>query len=439
MPIAKTLQDRIAVTAFPSVLSRPMFRLVLRAAAALLACASVGKSLAADWPGWRGPQRNGLSEESKAPLRWSAADGLAWKIALPGAGISSPIITGDRVLVTYSDGPQQETLHIACLARDSGKELWHKRFWGTAPTLYHQSKSSMASPTPVTDGRFVYAFFGTGDVFCLDIDGGLYWQRSLAAEYGEFENRFAASSSPLLYRGALLLQCDHYGASYVISIDAKTGENRWKTDRPECWLSWATPQLVAVGDSGKHEFVVCGSHKVDSFDPETGEKLWTVRGLQRECIPTPLFGHGLVYAVSGAKGSTFAITPGGRGDVTDTHVRWTNPRGGPFVPSGILVGTHYYLVDDKGIATCLNALDGKLLWQKRFPGDYTASPVAVAGRVYFTNEAGTTVVIKADSDSYEELARNDIGEPVYASMAISDGIIYLRSARHLFGISGATR
>lgn len=389
---------------------------------------------AENWPGWRGPQRTGLSTEENVPLNWTADTGIRWKVETPGSGISTPIVWNERVFVTAADGPKQGTLHVICLDRDTGRELWHRRFWGTAPTLYHDTKSSMATPTPVTEGRFVYAFFGTGDVFCLDMDGGLVWQRSLATEYGEFENRFAASSSPLLHLEVLLLQCDHYGASYVIGINSETGENLWKADRPECWLSWSTPQLVPVGDGSSSELVVCGSEKIDAYNPFNGRKLWTVRGMRRECIPTPVLGHGLIYAVSGPKGPTMAIRPGGKGDVTDSHVVWSNPRGAPFVPSAILVGDRYYLVDDQGIGTCLSAENGNLVWQKRLPGAYTASPVAAAGRIYFTNEEGLTTVIDAGSAKFEELASNPIGEPVFASPGISQGRIYLRTAKHVIAI-----
>src|SRR5262249_25316943 len=156
----------------------------------------------------------------------------------------------------------------------------------TAPTLYHETKSSMASPSPITDGKHVYAFFGSGDVFCLDLDGRLVWQRSLAAEYGAFENRFAASSSPLLFEDMLVVQCDHYGSSYLLAIDKLTGANRWKTDRPEAWLSWSSPVVVAGSSPNMFELVVCGSEKMDAFDPRSGRKQWTLSGMARECIPT---------------------------------------------------------------------------------------------------------------------------------------------------------
>lgn len=403
-----------------------------------LACwLSAGQLAAENWPGWRGPDRNGVSSETGLPERWTATEGIQWKADLPGSGISNPIIWDDLVIVTSSDGLRQDDLHMIAVGRDDGRERWHQRLWGTAPTLFHATKSSMASPSPVTDGTHVYAFFGSGDVFCVDMQGGLVWHRSLADEYGAIENRFAASSSPLLYGDLLIVQCDHYGASYVIAIDKATGENRWKADRPECWLSWSSPQLVPLEAGQRHELVVEGSHKVDAFDPLSGERLWTLPGLARECVPTPVIGNGLVYIVSGPSGQTFAVRPGGRGDVSKTHVVWESPRGAPFVPSGIVVGDLYYLVDDNGIGTCLDAHTGRVVWRKRFGGAFTASPVAGDGRLYFCDEAGDTLVVKSGVTEYQELARNSLGEPIYASPAISQGRLFIRTHQHLFCVGGA--
>jgi outer membrane protein assembly factor BamB len=386
-----------------------------------------------NWPGWRGPARNGTTTDRGAPLHWSTDSGAQWKIALPGAGISNPIVWDDWIVCTSSDGARQQDLHVVCLDRDSGRSRWHTRLWGTAPTLYHETKSSMASPSPITDGKHVYAFFGSGDVFCLDLEGRLVWQRSLADEYGAFENRFAASSSPLLFEDTLIVQCDHYGSSYLLAIDKLSGTNRWKTDRPEAWLSWSSPVVVPHESTGTFELVVSGSEKMDAFDPRSGRKLWTLAGMAHECIPTPVFGRGLIFATSGPNGSTYAVRPGGRGDVS-SRVVWSNNRGNPFVPSAILIGNYYYLVDDHGIGTCLDAGSGKIAWKKRFGGEFTASPVAAEGRIYFTNEAGSTLVIRAGSAEYEELARNAIDEPVFASAAIAHGRLFLRGTRHLWCI-----
>ena len=412
-------------------------RIVTLAVIAAAFCLAVNNATAENWPGWRGPLGTGVTTETGIVGKWSSDDNVLWKSPLPGMGISNPIIWNDRVVVTASDGYQLSNLHVICLSLKDGRELWHQRLWGTRPTRHHGSKSSMASAAPVTDGRHVFAFFGTGDLFCIELaTGGLVWQRSLAAEYGAIENRFAASSSPLLHGDKLLLQCDHYGDSYLLAVDKATGKNVWKVERPERWLSWASPLLVPLVDD-KFELVVSGSHQLESFDPDTGKKLWTVDGMSRECIPTPLYAHGMIYAVSGPKGPTLAIKPGGRGNVTESHAVWRNTRGAPFVPSAILVGDFYYLIDDQGIGTCLNAHTGERVWQKRFTGKYTASPIAADGRIYFVNEAGLTTVIQAGVSNYVELARNNVGEAVFASPSIAQRRLFIRTSRHLFCIGTA--
>lgn len=389
-----------------------------------------------NWPGWRGPERSGVSPEAEFPLQWSESQGILWQAPLPGQGISNPIVWDNQVLLSSSDGPQQEQLHLVCLDRDSGSQRWHAQLWGTAPTLYHATKSSMASPSPITDGECVYAFYGTGDVFCLDLDGQLRWQRSLAEEYGPFENRFAASSSPLLYEDLLILQCDHYGASYILAIEKTTGKTRWKTDRPGYWLSWSSPQLVESGDDQPPELVVCGSEKCDGLDPRNGTLLWSVGGLNRECVPTPLFAHGLIYVTSGYNGISLAIHPGGRGDVSDTHVAWSNTTGTPFVPSAIIVDDCYYLLNDRGFLTCLDALTGEERWRKRLGGNFTASPVAAGGKIYLCSEEGETIVLQANREGYEELARNALPCAIYASPALSQGRIFLRATDRVFCLGG---
>ncbi len=402
-----------------------------------LFCGATGIALAENWAQWRGPQRNAVSSETELPTKWSTESGIRWKAKLPGQGVSSPVIWGDRIFLTATDGPAQDELYFLCLARADGQELWRLRLWGTSPTLHHATKSDMATPTPVTDGKHIYALFGTGDVFCVDVDGGLVWQRSLASEYGPFENRFGHTSSPAVQGDLLFLQCDHYGDSYVLALDRHTGENRWKRDRPGVWHSWSSPQLLIDQSSGLGELLVCAATRLDALEPQTGKPLWTVSGLQRECIPTPVTGHGLIFAVSGPKGTAMAIRPGGRGDVSESHVVWRSQRGSPYVPSPVLVGDHYYIVDDQGILTCLDAHSGKLAWQKRLRGAFTASPIAGDGKVYFTNDDGETTVVQAHANAYVELARNTLGEPVYASGAISHGCLFFRTPRHLVCISTA--
>ena len=391
---------------------------------------------AQQWSQWRGENRNGIKQRASIPTDWSASENIQWKTPLPGMGISSPIVWQDRIFVATAERQRPDQLHLLCLSRRDGSVLWHRRWWGTAPTRFHSSKSSMASPTPITDGNSVFAFFGTGDLFAVDMDGNQQWHRSLATEYGKFENRFSATSSPLIYQDMVILQCDHYGPSYLVAIDRRSGKDIWKRDRPGKWLSWSSPQMIRIVDPAAGqtamELIVSGSLSIEGLDPRSGSPLWTVGGMRRECIPTPVIANGLLYAVSGP---TLAIRPGGRGDVTESHVVWENSRGSPVVPSAIVVGDYYYLVDDDGIATCLKVDSGERVWQKRLPGAFTASPVATASHIYFTSEAGETTVIKAHQSSYEQVSRSGLDESVYASAAITNTQLLIRTTKHLWCIA----
>lgn len=401
--------------------------------AALLVLHSTRGSLGGEnWPAWRGPHGNGVSNASGLPVEWSATKGVAWKLPLPGKGVSSPAIWADRIFVSASEGHRHDQLRLLCLDRRDGRTLWQRRFWGTAPTRRHAQKSSMATPTPVTDGRHVWAFFGTGDLFCLDLEGGLVWCRSLPQEYERFQNRFGMGSSPVVVDDLLILQCDHWGQSYLLAVNKKTGENVWKTDRSE-HVSWSSPLVVDV--DGRKELVVCATFQVKGYDALTGQQVWVVDGLTRECIPTAVAASGTIYAVSGTRGETLAIRTGGRGNISDSHVVWRTRRGAPFVPSPLLYKGLYYLVDDRGIATCLDAKTGRRVWQHRLGGRFTASPVAADGKIYFVDEDGATTVIGAGR-SFKVQAKNALEEPVFASPAIAHGAIFIRTDQHLFCIGG---
>jgi outer membrane protein assembly factor BamB len=403
-----------------------MIRTLVFATALLIQGAAIG----GDWPGWRGPRGDGVSLDRDTPVRWSDMEGVRWKIALPGHGVGQPVVWGDRIFLTASDGPRHDQLIFFCLDRRDGRELWRRNFWGSAPTLRHEQKSSMATPTPITDGEHVWAFYGTGDLFCLDLDGNIVWCRSLAQEYGPFQNRFAMGSSPVLVGDLLILQCDHWGQSYLIGIDKRTGKNVWKTDRAE-HISWSSPLVVDV--DGRKELIVCATFAVKGYDPLRGSELWSAQGLTRECIPTAVAGEGLILAASGPKGETLAVRTGGRGDVTGSHVAWRTARNAPFVPSAVLVDGLYYLVEDSGIAACFEAATGKVVWQERLGGAFTASPVAADGKLYFIDEAGNTSVLKLGRKP-EILARNRLQEAVYASPAIAHGELFIRTDQNLYCI-----
>jgi outer membrane protein assembly factor BamB len=379
------------------------------------------------WSRWRGPSGQGLASGTGYPTTWSATENVLWKVPVPGSGNSSPIVWGDRIYLTtaYDRGAK---LSVVAFNRSTGARLWE----AFAPTHagYAHAKNGHASPTAATDGSRVYASFGSSLV-AVDMAGKLVWTQNI----GPISNYHGPAGSPLLYRDRVILFQDQSAGAFIAAFDTKTGRQLWRTPR-EASVGWGTPIAVRVVDHD--EIIVNGQRRVQAYDPATGRELWACRGTTMEVIPTPVVGYGLVYCASGRAGPTLAIRPGGKGDVTNSHVAWTSPRGSPFVPSPILVGNHLYTVNDMAsIVTNLDATTGRTVWQGRLGvarrEGFSASPVAADGNVYFTNDDGETFVLRAGG-TFELLHVNRLGEPVLASPALVDGRWYFRTAGHLVAI-----
>jgi outer membrane protein assembly factor BamB len=333
------------------------------------------------------------------------------------------------VILTASDGRLNDRLHIYCYDRKDGRALWHTRLFGSAPTdLY--APGGMAVPTPAADGANIYVLFGTGDFACLDFKGKPVWIRSLAEEYGPFRNRWGMAASPLLVGDLLVIQVDHWGPSYLLGVDKKTGATRWKTPR-DATVNWSSPLAVKV--KGDPQIIVVGTYKVKAYEPKTGKELWTVNGAGFQCIPTPVVAGDLLLAASG-EGTLAIRLDGSTGDLTSSHVVWKSKRGSPFVPSPVSYDGLFYLVDDKGYATCLKAATGRQVWKERMGKAFQASLVAGDGKIYFPNVEGGVTVVKA-GPRFQILAKNELGEMLVASPAIANGEIFLRGEKHLFCIS----
>jgi outer membrane protein assembly factor BamB len=293
-------------------------------------------------------------------------------------------------------------------------------------------KHNMATPSPVTDGQMVYAWFATGQIAALDMNGKAVWQRHLGREISPFDVAWGHGSSPTLFEDTLLLLCDHTPASYLLALDTRTGKEKWKADRGAGKSSYSTP-LVVPGPNGP-EVIVNSSDRVDAYNARTGELLWFTGGTNRFPVPSPLFAGGIIYMSRGYRSSPYmAIRPGGRGDITSSHVVWENATGGPYVSSLVHDNGLLYMATDVGAVTVVDARTGERVWQQRIDGVFSASPVAADGKIYFVSENGETIVVRAGRTP-EVLARNDLGERQIASPAVSNGQIFIRTDDHLFAI-----
>jgi outer membrane protein assembly factor BamB len=379
------------------------------------------------WSRWRGPSGQGLAVGAGYPASWSATENVLWKVPDPGAGNSSPIVWGDRIYLTtaYNRGAK---LSVVAFRRADGAKVWET--FAPAHAGYAHHKNGHASATAATDGSRIYASFGHALV-AVDASGKLLWNQDL----GPISNYHGPAGSPLLYRDRLILFQDQSAGAFIAAFDVRTGRQLWRTAR-DASVGWGTPIAVRVGDHD--EIIVNGQSRVQAYDPATGRELWSCRGTTMEVIPTPVVGYGLVYCASGRAGPTLAIRPGGQGDVTRSHVAWTSPRGSPFVPSPILVGTLLYTVNDMAsIVTSLDATTGRTVWQGRLGvarrEGFSASPVAADGNVYFTNDDGETFVLRAGT-TFDLVGVNRLGESVLASPALVDGRWYFRTSGHLMAI-----
>jgi outer membrane protein assembly factor BamB len=385
------------------------------------------------WPRWRGPSGQGYVVPGKYANTWSPTRNVKWRVPVAGAGNSSPIVWGDRIFLTTAQN-NGARLSLVAFNRTDGKQLWDTVVPTDGVEHVHQ-KNGHASATPVTDGRMIYASFGRHGLVGFDMSGKILWHR----KFGAINNYHGPAGSPVLYRDRLFIYQDHKGSSdqqaFVGAFDARTGKTIWETPRTET-VGWGTPVVINTGT--RDELIVNSQRRVAAYDPDSGKELWTVRGMTFEVIPTPVVGDGLVFTSSGRAGPTLAIRPGGSGDVTDTHVVWSTPKGSPFVPSGVVHDGLLYLVNDmQSILTVYETKSGALVYQGRMGvaqrEGFSASPVVVNNELYFTNDEGETFVVKAGRE-FNLVHTNSLGERTLASPALVDGIWYWRTAGHLVAI-----
>ena len=422
----------------------------MRALVLLVIFLSSAAAVSANWPAWRGPAGDGVSAEKNLPVKWSTTENIAWKIALPQWSGATPVIWGDMIFlnVAESDG---DTLSLWALRRSNGEVLWKKRLSGGNNK---QRKQNMSSPSPVTDGTTVWIMTGTGILKAFDFKGNELWTRDIQKDYGRFGLNWGYANSPLLHDGDLIVPVLHGmktdDPSYLLRIDGKSGKTEWRVERPtnairESPDAYITPTVAKVGNA--YEIIINGGDDVTGHDPATGKELWRANGLNPDNNPayrivaSPV-AHGDIVIAPTRERPMLVLRAGGRGNVTTSHKLYEF-NNGPDVPTPVTDGTYLYVVNDRGIAYCMELKTGKPVYgpERLTPGTYSSSPVLADGKIYITSEDGVASVYRA-GPMFELLSENKMVDYTLSSIAIKDGQLFLRTAGWLWAIgprAGNTR
>lgn len=411
-----------------------------------------------DWPQWRGPNNDGIAR-GDAPVEWNDTKNIAWRAAIPGRGNSSPVIWGDKIFLTTAvptDGAASSTqpvqrqgrgpgggaaagrehkFVVMCLDRRNGKVLWERVSKVATPHEgYHHAYGSFASNSPVTDGKNLYAFFGSRGIYCYDLNGKLIWEKSFPPM--RMRLGFGEGVAAVVDGNALYLKFDQEQGSYLVALDKLNGKELWRVSRDEV-SSWSPPLIIT--HKGRRQVLVSATTRVRSYDPATGKLIWECGGLGTNVIPAPVITDDVVFVMSGHRDpNLLAIRLGREGDLTGTDaVIWSNNRGNSYTASPVLSDNKLYFVSDSGLVTCLDARTGKPYYQQqRLPRAYNfkASPVAAGGKLYLATEEGDVIVVKM-GEKFEVLAINTLSDQMFiATPAIAGGSIYLRSQEALYCI-----
>jgi len=425
-------------------------------------------AIAGDWPQFRGPSASGIGDGTKPPVRWDASKrtNIVWSTEIPGLSVSSPVVWGDRVFVAtaISSDPKQtfriglfgdtdpvndsspHQWKVLALDKKTGKILWEQTAHQGTPKTKRHPKSSQASPTPVTDGKVVVAYFGSEGLYTYTVDGKLLWKKDLGVQnagwFFDPDSEWGAASSPVIYKNSVILLCDRQKDSFIAAFDLKDGKELWRTARAEI-PTWGTPTIVRGKDHV--ELATNGSKAIRGYDADTGKELWTLGPNSEVACTTPVSAHGLIFVTAGYPPvqPIYAIKIGSAGDLTlqsgqesSDAIAWSKSRGGVYLPSPLVYGDHLYTINNNGIMTVYKAKTGDRIYQQRIGegGSFTASPIAAAGKLYVATEDGDIYVIKA-GPQYELLAKNPMGEPMLATPALAGDLLIVRGARHLFAIA----
>jgi outer membrane protein assembly factor BamB len=393
-----------------------------------------------DWPCFRGPARQGISQEKGVPTQWSVTSNVRWKTAVPGEGWSSPIVFKDQIFVTTAlDGGS--SVHLICLDRPSGRVIWDKEI-ARQEAGHKQPNNSYATPTPVTDGTRVYVPACDGRILAVSMDGDVQWTNSDFDYYSEH----GLAVSPVLYEDLVIVPFDWssrppdtkvgwqvpWDRAVILAVDKNTGKTRWKGNRGASRIAHVTPQIAQV--DGQDQLISGAGNVIQGFDLKTGVRLWTVDSPGEGVVPSVVVGEGLVFTASGFGDSRVcAVRLGGRGDVTKTHSVWESRDDVPKMSSMLYVASRLYLATETGVAKCFQAANGAVLWRQRLGGKFSASPVWADGKIYFLAENGKMTVVE-DGPTFQVVAQNELGEKCCASPALSQGNLFIRTEKTLYCI-----
>jgi outer membrane protein assembly factor BamB len=402
--------------------------------------------IAGNWPQWRGPEGTGVCSERNLPLRWSSSENVRWRVPLPERGNSTPIVWDQKIFITQAEGNRRT---VRCFNRADGKLLWQSGVTYAEKEVSHET-NPLCSASPVTDGERVIVSFGSAGLHCYDLAGNELWRRDL----GKQAHIWGNGASPIIHGGLCVLNFGPGKRTFLIAVNKMTGEKVWQVDEPggsfgeskpgakPDWVgSWSTPIVVNV--NSREELIMSWPKRVAAYDSQIGTELWTCSGLNPLVYTSPLYADGTVVAMGGFNGMALAVKAGGSGNVTETHRLWHHPKTKQRIGSGAIHDGHIYILNDPGVAECYELKTGKLLWEERLAGNGPdnsswSSMVLAGGRLYVVNHSGDTFVLKA-TPRFELLATNSLGESVNASLAVSDGDIFIRTHKALWCIAHSGR
>lgn len=377
----------------------------------------------ADWLNFRGPKGSGYAPDIATSPKALTEETLAWKVALPGRGLGSPVLVGDKVFVTAASGPEQQQLHVLCFAAKDGAPLWERRFWATGRTMSH-NKTNVAAPTPASDGERIYALFSSNDLICLDLEGNLVWMRGLTLDYPNASNSLGMASSPIVVGDTLVAQIENDSESFAAGFDLLTGVNKWKLDRPKS-ANWTSPTVLEK--DGERIVALQSGDGITGLVPATGSSVFQVAG-GASTIPSSaavgdeLFipSNGLTVVKLGASGSEPATV-------------WNQKNQRPGTASPLVVGDKLFLINNAGVLTCAKRGSGEVVWETRLKGPFSGSPVAGAdGLLYIFSEQGVGQVIDPSKEKDQIVSEIELGETILSTPSLDEGAVYIRSDGHLW-------